>query len=93
MSTEASPSPSPSAQLPSLRQESTAQRHNIRIGHFKLNEICRLVRGLNVDEAIIQMALSQKKKALYVKYAIQNARRAGIHNFQMDPKRMIVGTC
>ena len=43
-----------------------------------------------MDEAMIQLKLSQKKKAVWIQNAIRSAKVAGVHNFQMDPKRMIV---
>ena len=49
------------------------------------------MRGLSVAEALIQLKLSPKPKAVYVFNCIRNARTAAINNFGMDQDRLIVG--
>jgi large subunit ribosomal protein L22 len=72
------------------RSTSIAHHRNIQIAPTKLNDICRLIRGLNVSEAIIQCSLCPKKKAVFVANCIRNAATAGVHNFQMDRDRLYV---
>ena len=59
----------------------------------KLTEICRLVRGLSVREALAQLRFASSTKAWIVANTIRNARTAGVHNFGMDEERMVVAEC
>jgi large subunit ribosomal protein L22 len=88
--TPARPSDAADVPPPPRRLESRAVRHNVPTSPWKLNEICRTVRGLSVHEALLQLRLSIKGKARYVANCIRNAKQAGIHNFDMDPTRMVV---
>ena len=69
---------------------SVAYHRNLHIAPPKLNDICRLVRGLGAAEAIVQCQLCPKKKAVFVANAIKAAATAGEHNFQMDRDRLYV---
>ena len=72
------------------RSYSLARHRNIQITPTKLNDICRLVRGLAAHEAIAQCTLSPKKKARLVGACIRNAVTAGVNNFQMSSERLYV---
>lgn len=73
-----------------LRTTSTAKHRNIRYPQRKLNDVCRLVRGLNADEALNQMKLNPKKGARFLYSCIRNARTAAINNFDLDSSRLVV---
>jgi large subunit ribosomal protein L22 len=72
------------------RSESRAIRRNIPISPQKLNEICRTVRGLSVEEALIQCKFSAKTKARIVGAAIHHAAIMGQNNFGMNFARLYV---
>jgi len=50
----------------------------------------RPIRGLSVQEALIQMKLSTKQKGSFVANCIRNAAKMGVNNFFMDPTRLVV---
>ena len=72
------------------RSYSLGRHRNIQITPTKLNDICRLVRGLAAYEAMAQCALSPKKKARLVGACIRTALTAGVNNFQMNADRLYV---
>lgn len=73
------------------RTQSVAHHRNIRIKHRKLNDLCRLVRGLSVNEAINQLKLSNKLvHAKTVINTIVNAANSGVVNFNMNRDRLYV---
>ena len=72
------------------RSYSLARHRSIQITPTKLNDICRLVRGLAAHEAIAQCALAPKKKARLVGACIRAAVTAGVNNFQMSAERLYV---
>ena len=72
------------------RSYSLSRHRNIQITPTKLNDICRLVRGLAAYEAMAQCRLSPKKKAKLVGACIRNAVTAGVNNFQMNADRLYV---
>lgn len=51
-----------------------AQHTYLRISPRKLNEILRPIRGLNVEEALIQLKLSPHNKAVFVYNCIRSAK-------------------
>ncbi len=93
-SVETAEQQAPETQAPwtstAIRDESVAYHKNMRISPRKLNDICRLVRGLSCEEAMIQMHLSDKPKAVFVEKAIKNAVTNGVNNFNMDASRLFV---
>ena len=73
------------------RQQSVAHHHNMRIKHRKLNDLCRLIRGLSVNEAIIQLKLTNKKyHSLTIIKCISNAATSGVVNFNMNYDRLYI---
>lgn len=55
-----------------------------------MTQICRLAKGLSIDEAVSQLRLSQKLKAKYVIRAILNAAVQGVNNSGMQRDRLFV---
>lgn len=72
------------------RTEATAKRDHVRMSPRKLQEILRPIRGLAVEEALIQLKLHRKKGARFVYHAVKSAQSAAVHNFNMDPSRLVV---
>jgi large subunit ribosomal protein L22 len=75
-----------------IREVSWGKRKNIRYSPQKMNELCRLVRGLSVEEAVIQLGFSVKdnhaRGALTA--CIKTAAAAGVNNFYMDKSRLVI---
>ena len=69
---------------------SPSKRRNIPISPQKLNDICRMVRGVNVQEALIQLKLSQKKRAYLVAHTIATAAAHGVNTHNMERSRLYV---
>lgn len=72
------------------REFATAQHRNIQISPRKLQEIIRPIRRLSCDEAMIQMRLSSKKKAVFVENCIRNACVHAVNNYNMDRSRLVI---
>lgn len=75
-----------------IRWTAVGRLRNFRAAPEKMKDICRPIRGLSVDEALLQLRFSGSKKfapalAKVVKNAAQNAE----HNFFMDRKRLVIG--
>lgn len=90
-------SPIPAVPIPdylfksrALATEARASKTDIAISPQKLNDICRLVRGLNVTEAMIQLKLSHKKKAHIVRTVIASAASNATNTLDMDRSRLYV---
>lgn len=75
------------------RPASKSKMTNLSISQQKLNDICRNVRGLNVQEALIQLRLSPRVKANWVRHALQRAANYAVINFNMDASRLYVSEC
>jgi ribosomal protein L22 len=73
-----------------IKGEAFASRKSVAIAPQKLNDICRTVRGLGVQEALIQLRLSPKKKAHLVEQVIRNAMSNAINHFDMERSRLYV---
>ena len=55
-----------------------------------MGEICRLVKGLSVREALIQLKFSDKRAAGKLAQCIHGAKTTAINNYNMDENRLIV---
>lgn len=73
-----------------IRDEAMARHRHIKMSPRKLNDICRPIRGLSVEEALIQTHLNIKPKSIFVENAIKNARNNAVNNFNMDPNRLYI---
>jgi large subunit ribosomal protein L22 len=56
----------------------------------KFNDVCRLVRGLSVDDAVAQCALSPKKYADVVRKVILSAAANATNNHDLDREKLVV---
>jgi len=73
-----------------IRDTATAKATNLRISPRKLNDICRLVRGLSCEEAMIQMRMNPKPKARWVENLIRAAVNNAVNNFNMEAERLYI---
>jgi len=63
---------------------------SIPISPRKLNDLVDPIRRIHVDEALTQLRLSRKRKAVIVFNVLRTARVHAINNFRMDPARLVV---
>lgn len=89
------PAPVDSAQagskpLMGIKKETQAVLTYIKQSPKKVNLVAELVRGMRVDDALMQMAVSTKRAAKVVTKVITSARANAIHNFGMDKDRLVV---
>jgi len=73
-----------------LRTTAKAKYKNLPIGPHKLNYLCKLVRGMNVREAIIQLRLCSKRKSYFLRRGIRTLTNSAVNTFNMSKDRLIV---
>ncbi|GMH18688.1 hypothetical protein Nepgr_020529 [Nepenthes gracilis] len=56
----------------------------------KINLVAALVRGMRVEDALLQMQVTVKRAAKTVYQVIHSARANAIHNYGFDPDRLLV---
>ncbi|KAG0584380.1 hypothetical protein KC19_3G206400 [Ceratodon purpureus] len=76
--------------LMGVKKETQAVLTYIKQSPKKVNLVAELVRGMRVDDALMQMAVSTKRAAKVVAKVITSARANAIHNFGMNKDRLIV---
>ena len=76
----------------SLHPHATARavRREAKGSPKKFNDVCRLVRGLSVDDAVAQCALSPKKYADVVRKVILSAAANATNNHDLDREKLLV---
>ncbi|PSC71950.1 50S ribosomal L22 [Micractinium conductrix] len=62
----------------------------LAISPQKLNDFAKLVRGLSLEDALIQCQISPKKSSKLVEKALRSAMANGQHNFALEPQRLRV---
>ena len=67
-----------------------ARAKNIRTSGQKLNLVARSIRGLNIKQAIDQLAFSRKRIAKQVLKVLNSAIANAENNFGLDIDRLIV---
>ena len=67
-----------------------AKMKNLRIAPRKTKLVADLVRGLDTEEALIQLDHCPKKTATYIKKLILSAMANGENNFGIDKKNMYI---
>lgn len=75
-----------------IRGVSVGRHRNMDTSPRKLGEICRMIRGLSVEEALRQLAICNWQKGRLVAKCIRTAAKNAVHNFNMDHDRLIVAT-
>ena len=72
------------------RTKVRAVRREAKGSPKKFNEVCRLVRGLTVDDAVAQCAMSPKKYADVVRRVILSAAANATNNHDLDREKLLV---
>jgi len=67
-----------------------AIKKEIRMSPKKLNLVAALVRGMRVEDALLQLQVTVKRAAKTVYQVIHSARANASHNHGLDPDRLIV---
>lgn len=62
----------------------------IKMSPKKLNLVATLVRGMRVEDALLQLQLTVKRAAKTVFQVIHSARANATHNHGLDPDRLLV---
>jgi len=74
------------------KKEISDKKLRIKMSPRKLALMVEPIRGLSVDEALIQMRLSIKNKAMYVRQLLWKLREDAINKHNMDPSRLVLST-
>ncbi len=64
----------------------------IKSSAIKLRRIANLVRGLNVDEALLYLKRMPQKSAFILYSALHSARANGVNNFKADSSALTIKT-
>ena len=72
------------------RTKVRAVRREAKGSPKKFNDVCRLVRGLTVDDAVAQCAMSPKKYADVVRRVILSAAANATNNHDLDREKLLV---
>lgn len=67
-----------------------AHLRHLRIAPRKVRLVIDLVRGLPIDKAIDQLTMLPKRSSLPILKLIKSAQANAVHNFQVDPKTLVV---
>lgn len=70
--------------------EAKAVARQVRISPFKVRQVLPLIRGKNVDEALMILRYSPKKSAQIVAKVLQSAVANAEHNFGLDTEKLRV---
>ncbi|CAA6667304.1 unnamed protein product [Spirodela intermedia] len=57
----------------------------------KVNLVAQLIRGMRVEDALLQLQVTVKRAAKTVYQVVHSARANAAHNHGLDPERLIVG--
>ncbi|PRW39363.1 50S ribosomal L22-like isoform X2 isoform A [Chlorella sorokiniana] len=70
---------------------SRAHARGLPISPQKLNDFAKVVRGLHIEDALIQCSISPKKSAGLVRKVLLSARANAVSNLGLDDSRLRVG--
>lgn len=70
--------------------EASAKASNVRISPRKLGLVAGLIRGMKVDEALIQLQFSRKRIAKDVRKILQSAIANAENNHNLDIDRLFI---
>jgi large subunit ribosomal protein L22 len=73
-----------------MKREAQAQLKHLRMGPQKVRLVTGLVRGLNVDEALAQLAFSSKHAARPIKKLLESAIANAEHNHEMERTSLVI---
>ncbi|KAJ1262571.1 hypothetical protein BS78_09G119000 [Paspalum vaginatum] len=72
------------------RQKVQAIKKDIKQSPKKVNLVAKLVRGMRVEDALLQLQVTVKRAAKTVYQVIHSARANAAHNHGLDPDKLIV---
>ncbi|CAA7404134.1 unnamed protein product [Spirodela intermedia] len=67
-----------------------AIKKGIRQSPKKVNLVAQLIRGMRVEDALLQLQVTVKRAAKTVYQVVHSARANAAHNHGLDPERLIV---
>lgn len=70
--------------------EVKAHVKNLRVAPRKARLVVDLVRGMNIEDALNQLYFVNKGVASDVIKLVKSARANAVHNFKLDPSKLIV---
>lgn len=70
--------------------EARAIVNRLRVSPIKLNYVARMIRGMKVENALVQLAFSSKRIAVDVRKALQSAIANAENNFNLNVDDLIV---
>ncbi len=71
-------------------KEAKAILRNLRTSPIKLNQVARLIRGMTVEKAIIQLTFCHRRIAVDVRKALQSAIANAENNHHLNVDDLIV---
>lgn len=72
------------------RRKAFAVHKNLKGSPRKVNELCKMIRGLSVQEALIQLSFASNQKQVFVANCLKAASTNGVNNFHMSRDRLYV---
>jgi large subunit ribosomal protein L22 len=75
-----------------MKKQAKAQLRHIRIAPRKIRLLIDLIRGMRVQDAVIQLEHSKKRAARPVLKLLQSATANAVHNFEMLPETLMIKT-
>jgi large subunit ribosomal protein L22 len=70
--------------------EAIARVRQIRVSPRKLNLVAQMIRGMKVDQALVQLTFSSKRIANDVKKAVQSAIANAENNHNLNVDAMVI---
>jgi len=73
-----------------LRSTAKAKYKNLPIGQQKLQYLCKMVRGLNIREALIQLRLCSKRKSYFLRRGLRTLANSAVNTLNMQRDRLYI---
>jgi large subunit ribosomal protein L22 len=75
-----------------MKMQTTAKLNKLRIAPRKVRLLIDMVRGMNVEDAILQLKLSKKSAAIPVRKLLESAIANAKHNHKIKKETLIIKT-
>lgn len=72
--------------------QAKAQLRHIRIAPRKIRLLIDLIRGMRVEDAVVQLELSKKQASRPILKLLNSAVANAVHNFDMLPETLVIKT-
>lgn len=73
-----------------MKQMASAHQKFIRQTPRKLRLVADLVRGMSVDQAMVQLNHSTKRAATTIKHVLTQAQNNAVNNSQLNPDSLVI---